>query len=156
MRELRRSMLLAAVIFVGAAVAVAAREAPRVQISVGATDVNPGDVLTLPDTAVADTSEPLVLTIANEGDAALELPADDPPELSGDGEFMFFLDTSETAEVVQPGESTTLEVVFFPSAAGKQEATLTINTNDPSVPVFAVTFSGNAVASSDDFGSGGD
>lgn len=132
------ALLLGALLSAG----LPAQGAPRLAVSVDGVSANHGDAFSFPDTQIDDSTEPITVTLLNEGDEALELSSDYPPELSGEGEEMFFLDSSETVDSLATGESTSLDVYFFPSERGTRKTLLTIATNDPERPLFELSFAG--------------
>jgi hypothetical protein len=59
------------------------------------------------------------------------------------GESPFFADAS--AFLLGPGESRAVAVGFCPSSPGRSDATLTVHSNDPDEPAYAVTLKGRSV-----------
>ncbi len=126
-----------------------AQDTPKLAVEVGGNPVQPGEHINVPDTPIADTGDPLEVTISNTGSAPLELDRFQPPGLEGEGSMMFLLDTSELSSTIDPGESTSFSVVFFPYETGKADATLVIATNDPEMPKFTLDLSGTGTPMAD-------
>ena len=121
--------------------AAPAKNAPRIQVSEGGSTLSPGATLTIPDTPLGVESKPLQFAIDNSGDAPLVLDEFAPPQLDGDGSLFYLLDLSTLTMTIDPGNSTSFAVSFFPAFLGKEEVTLVITSNDPSTPVFSVDIS---------------
>lgn len=97
-------------------------------------------IVHLGDVAVGATSAGETVTVTNTGDAPLTVGTivAQPP-------FHVTNDTCSGATFA-PGESCTVTVTFQPTAAGPASETLTIPSNDPSMPRVDVDLSGNGTA----------
>lgn len=115
-------------------------------MSEGDSTLLSGATLTIPDTPLGVVSKPLQFTIDNSGDAPLVLDEFAPPQLDGDGSLFFLLDVTSLTMAIEPGESTTFAVSFFPAFLGKEEAQLIITSNDSATPVFTVNIDSTGVA----------
>lgn len=98
-------------------------------------DVSPTS-LSFGDVEVGQSSL-LIATISNNGESQLELTVTQ----TGSTDFTY----TPTTAIVNPEESIDLTVTYTPSDIGPDEATLTINSNDPDEPTIEVTLTGNGV-----------
>jgi len=85
---------------------------------------------------IGDYSEAAQLTVINEGTAALIM---DSISISLSD---YLLDDLSTSYTLQPGESTTFDIVFFPLDTGERSATISIENNDPEDSLYSFTVTG--------------
>ena len=74
-------------------------------------------------------------TVVNPGTAALLLS-----QVTAEGDWQ--VDTSDLAESLLPGESSTFWARFVPTREGRQTALIRVATDDPNTPVFAIPVTG--------------
>jgi hypothetical protein len=90
---------------------------------------------------VGQTSAPTPLSIRNIGNAALVL-SDIRLEGSAAGEFSL----GTAVQTLEPNESTILELIFSPIASGSRNASLVIESSDPSTSSFTINLHGNGLS----------
>lgn len=95
----------------------------------------------LPLTVTAQASYEVAFTIANSGQAPLNI-AD--AAISGSDAGDFLLGGSPIASPVAVGGTASFTVKFVPTGIGARSATLTLNTNDPDHGAFIVQLAGNS------------
>jgi hypothetical protein len=100
---------------------------------------------------VAASGTNQTITITNNGAAALTVS---PAQTTVTGDFSIISDTCTLPIAVadplsppQPDASCTITIGFAPTALGVRTGTLTIASNDPVTPAFAVPLSGTAIGS---------
>ena len=120
-------------------------DAPVIAVSVNGSSVKSGQTIAVPATPVANTSDAMTVTISNTGGSPLELDKYAPPELYGDGSMMYLIDYTTYSRTIDPGESTSLTVTFFPYQTGSADATLVIISNDPRTPQFEIDLAGKGL-----------
>ena len=78
------------------------------------------------------------IKIANRGTSNLEISG-----ITIDGpDAAAFKITGDTEKTLKPGSSSSRLVYFSPMSSGVKSATLTINTNDPDTPSYAIPLQG--------------
>lgn len=105
-------------------------EVPQIQV--------PGNV-TLPDTCVGSTSTE-TLDVCNTGTANLEVNS----IASSNSQFAVTTPTSGYPVIISPDFCFPFQVRFTPTSIGLKSTTLTIASNDPSLPSVTVSATGNA------------
>jgi hypothetical protein len=97
-------------------------------------------------TGVTGGSVMRTFTIANEGNASLNLTGTAPNyvTLAGSGDFTV---TTQPSTPVTAAGSTTFQITFDPSSAGPKTATVSIPSNDTSEPAYTFTISGEGLIS---------
>lgn len=118
---------------------------PEITVSYNGSNLNSGDTLAVDTTAALNTRSTMI-TILNEGTAALNLEADVPFVLSGTNASEFAIDASATTNPVAINANTTVTVNLTPTSLGKKTATLTINNDDANEGAFIVHLKSFAVA----------
>ncbi len=114
--------------------------------------VNFGDTLQAPDISVTPlslgfgsvvqgTSAAENVTVTNTGDAILNITG----ITIDDGQFAI-TSGNISGQTLAPGDSANITIVFTPSAAGPQSATMTITSNDPDEGTVDVSLSGTGTA----------
>jgi len=106
-------------------------------ISVEPTEHDFGDV------SVGELSDPLVITISNNGTGNLYIS-----DITLSDTTNFTLDVSGcggTTPIIAPGGSCTVTVVFNPQSEGVKNANIIIESNDPDEPIVSVSLTGNGV-----------
>lgn len=93
--------------------------------------------LTFGEQPINSSSQAQILTLTNTGNLGLNLSSID---ITGD-----FNLTSDCPDVLEPGESCNLTVIFFPESTGNLAGTITIASNDPASPSL-VSLSGIGVS----------
>ncbi|MEW6218884.1 MAG: hypothetical protein AB1634_05025 [Thermodesulfobacteriota bacterium] len=104
--------------------------------------------LPFPDTFTEGASPPVIITLANTGDADLVVA---PFEVAGDWQ-QFTVDVEagnspcgSRNPTLAPCEVCTFGVAFAPGQAGEANMTLTIPSNDPDQPAPVLSFTGNGI-----------
>lgn len=93
---------------------------------------------------IDETSEALEVTMRNEGGADLSVGA---LALDGDHAPDFLVQNDGCSQqIVEPGGSCTVDILFAPQIAGFREVTLTIPSDDPDTPSLTVPLVGTADA----------
>ncbi len=116
---------------------------PTVTVALSGTALGVPDIVVEPSaldfgTVSLGESTERTLTVGNDGTAALAVTA----VQSGDPAFSV---VEESSFELPPAESRTLSIRFAPSAVGTQQATLSIESNDPDQPAAAVALAGAAL-----------
>jgi hypothetical protein len=94
---------------------------------------------------IADSSDPLIITISNIGDAELNISG---KSLSDKKYFSIDLSGGPTpcqneSSVIAPGSSCTVAITFRPLSLGEKEAVFTITSDDPYMPSMDIMLSGS-------------
>lgn len=116
---------------------------PSPVINLAGTGIRPvlslsASTLAFGEQRVGTSSAPQTVTVSNFGDDTLRVFS---VAVSGAP----FTVTPNSGFSLQPGQSTQLSVVFAPTAEVNSTGTLTLNTDDPSMPTATVSLSGTGV-----------
>jgi hypothetical protein len=89
-----------------------------------------------------NSSSSQTFTISNKGALDLEIGS---ITIGGTHASHFIIENDNcSAQTLAPGETATFDMVFSPNSAGKKEASITIQSNDPVNPAFNVQVTGTA------------
>jgi len=109
---------------------------PEIVLRQGSVQLFSGDTSTINNTLVGNSTT-VTYVIENVGQEYLYLEGSPIVEIGGTDASMFTV-TMQPSDKLSPFSYRTFEVVFTPGSAGAKTATLTIESNDPAVPAFAV------------------
>lgn len=110
--------------------------APEIEVTLNASDVESGQVVTAPNTTdVGAMGDTVTVEVSNTGDADLDLT---DVTIEGAAVAHFQLDDAALAPTVAPGESTTFTVTFMPINGGAKQAQIVIDNNDADESPFEV------------------
>ena len=144
-RRIAAALVVVGALLAGASTAVSATPPPVLKVT------STEDVLGLSSRLVFSTIKAAAtpartFTVANQGSAALKVTG---LTIGGANPGQFKLRSGQaTTFTVNPGKTTTVGVVFKPTATGVKSATLTVRNNDPARPNYPVALRGvNAVDS---------
>ncbi|OJJ21024.1 hypothetical protein BKI52_10645 [marine bacterium AO1-C] len=118
---------------------------PEITVSFNGTNINSGETLKI-DTTAALNTRGTVITILNEGTAALNLNATSPFVLSGTNSGEFSIDATSTTNPLAINATTTFTINLSPTSLGNKTATLTINNDDFNEGAFVINLQSVAVA----------
>jgi len=116
--------------------------APSIIVLDGTTPVAPGSTK---DLGSAMCTIAIMLTIANAGDAVLDLSGTPPVQITGISEWSI---TTQPQDAIDPGNTTDFIIQFTcasctGSTTVNDPATVTIESNDPDYPGYSFTVTGS-------------
>lgn len=123
--------------------ALAGSQAPEIAITYAVPTASPDATLLTFGSQPQDTlSDAQTVTLTNRGSAPLAVRGE---QFTGSDAQDFVVGASTCGDLVQPGDSCTVDVRFSPRAAGARTATLTVLTNASSDPTVSLTGTGGAL-----------
>jgi hypothetical protein len=103
-------------------------------ISVNPISFDLGNVL------VGTSSAPQTWSILNDGNGILAIY---PLQINGTNYSEFFIENDTcSGKILLPSEDCTVDLVFSPTSEGSKNANLSVRSNDPNTPEFAIPLSG--------------
>jgi thiol-disulfide isomerase/thioredoxin len=119
--------------------------APEISVDApgGTSLTNNGPAVAIGSVPVGASGSEQTFTIRNSGEASLNNIA---VTLDGTNAGDFTLNTSQTANTLNGGATTTFKVIFSPNAAGTRNATVRIASNDSDENPFNVRLTGNGIS----------
>lgn len=112
-----------------------------ISVANGTTEYSNGSTLDVGASDIGSALPPVTLTIANTGNADLNLTASPFIAISGDQATDFSI-SQPVSGLITAGSSIDFSIVFTPSAAGSRTALLTIASDDNSNPSFQISLQG--------------
>jgi len=114
----------------------AASWASPMKVSLWSTQVRPGITYAYPATQVGVRLSPVPIVITNTGKKPLSFTGHNPVTVSGKNANAYIVQ-EQPSGVLAPGESTTFNLGYAPTTAGRNDALVTIRTNDMAMPSFS-------------------
>ena len=116
--------------------AFAASWGSPLQVSMWSTKVKPGITYAYPATQVGVRLAPVPIVITNRGKSNLSFVGPNPITVSGQAAGAYSVQ-GQPHGVLAPGASTSFNLAYAPTSAGRNDALVTIRTNDKAMPTFS-------------------
>ncbi len=106
------------------------------KVSMWSTQVKPGITYAYPATQVGVRLAPVPIVITNTGKRPLSFAGPNPVTLSGPAAAAYRVQ-EQPSGILAPGKSTTFNLGYAPTSAGRNDALVTIRTADKAMPTFS-------------------
>ncbi len=130
--------VLAGLALVVAAGPAVAQTSPSLRVSVWNTHIKPGDTYPFPNNPIGIWAPPERVSIQNVGTTPITFEGSEPITVSGPAAGMYYV-LQEPKGTLAPGQFFRFNLQLVPTQVGLNEATVTIQTDDPVAPSFAFT-----------------
>jgi len=106
------------------------------EVTMWSTQVKPGITYAYPATQVGVRLAPVPIVITNRGKSNLSFVGPNPITVSGQAAAAYSVQ-EQPRGVLAPGESTSFNLGYAPTSAGRNDALVTIRINDKAMPTFS-------------------